>query len=848
MTAAHLGDDTIAAMLEGGLADERAQAARAHLGSCDACRRLVSAAIDAAAPSQSASWRDGVIAGRYRIEHPLGEGGMGRVYAARQVGLERPVAIKILRPELARDTVALRRFQREARLVAQLASPHVVRVHDLGTLDSGEPYLVMELLDGEDLATLLARAPVSSEQAVAWIAAACEALGEAHALGIVHRDIKPSNLIATRTGRLVVVDFGLAKLAAPAGASAAVTADGLILGSPHYMAPEQVRGARDVDARADIWSLGATLYHLVTGRPPFPETTLQDVFTSILSGRAPVLDGVPPVIAGAIRRAMAPAPAERFQSTHELAAALRAQLPAIERFEILELLGEGSHGAVYRARQLPGGREVALKLLRVEAGRLRERFAREAQIVQRLEHPNTVRLFEHGIDARGAPYMVFELVRGRTLAAEIARGPLPEHRVARIGAQVLKALMEAHAHGVVHRDVTPANILLVDHAGEPDFVRLFDFGVASDAGGSSALTGTGQLVGTPRYMAPEQVTGGTIDARADLYALGLVMAEALSGTPVYAGESAMAVCMEQASAAPVPLPRAVTAIPLGAVIARATAKLPHARYPTAREMFDALEGTASGSRAAPEIQVQRSSTAVRNIVIGVVAVAAIGATGYVVGKATSSTREPVPTQLAAAPAAPSDAAPPTPPPTLPAATPSDAAAAAPPAPPRDAPASIQIGTKGPVEIGTRGRVEIGAKGPVVLGPNVVIKDRPPPATASQRTGGNGPLGNFDEDRLRRRLVKLGWKPSETWHENLVGCEHTRILSYFDDAHRVWADTTLLTCESRELAASEGERLRRSPSHGWVVDDGNLVLDVVSNDTVGGDEAKSKALFDKLMVP
>lgn len=243
MTAC-LGDETIAAMLEGALSTEHARLARDHLTTCDACRRLVSAAIDAPsddAPPTSAplTERDAVVPGavidgKYRIERALGEGGMGRVMAARQVGLERPVAIKVLRSELARNPDALRRFKREARLVAQLASESVVRVHDLGELPTGEPYLVMELLEGEDLDTILARGPLPLERAVSYVVSACEGLAEAHALGMMHRDIKPSNLFLTKTGRLVLLDFGLAKLVQPRNmaASTQMTATGQLMGSP----------------------------------------------------------------------------------------------------------------------------------------------------------------------------------------------------------------------------------------------------------------------------------------------------------------------------------------------------------------------------------------------------------------------------------------------------------------------------------------------------------------------------------------------------------------------------------------------------------------------------------------
>jgi eukaryotic-like serine/threonine-protein kinase len=354
-TGACLGDDTITALLEGALAGDAATRARGHIAGCAACRRLVSAAIEAgpeAAPARGAATEPytatpgpgsgvgphgghggfgghgglapgSVVAGKYRIEGVLGEGGMGRVYAARQTGLERPVAVKVLRPELARDAVALARFHREARLVASLMSEHVVRVHDLGALDTGEPYLVMERLDGEDLGTLVQRGALPVAQATALIAAACAALAEAHAVGIVHRDIKPSNLFLTRQQRLVVLDFGVAKLAAPSAGSLAMTRDGIVLGSPRYMAPEQISGSRDVDARADIWSLGATLYHLVTGAPPFAEASLEAIFSAILSGQPPPrIEQLPAPIGDVIRRAMARDPAARFATAGELAAAL----------------------------------------------------------------------------------------------------------------------------------------------------------------------------------------------------------------------------------------------------------------------------------------------------------------------------------------------------------------------------------------------------------------------------------------------------------------------------------------------------------------------------------------------
>jgi serine/threonine-protein kinase len=276
------------------------------------------------------------------------------------------------------------------------------------------------------------------------------------------------------------------------------------------------------------------------------------------------------------------------------------------RYELVELLGEGGHGTVYRATQRPLGREVAIKMILAEAvfsdGML-ERFTREAALVQRLEHPNTVRMYDFGTTEDGLPFIVFELLRGRTLEQEIARGPLTTERMERVASQVLKSLMEAHALGIVHRDIKPSNILLSDYSGETDFVKVLDFGVArhTEPGASGApITRAGQIVGTPSYMAPEQIHGKAIGPEADLYALGLVMAEAMSGVRVYDDGSAMQIWMRQTSPEPVPLQPVVIASPLGPVIVRATRKLVSERYPSAEAMLEDVErALVGGARTDP---------------------------------------------------------------------------------------------------------------------------------------------------------------------------------------------------------------------------------------------------------
>ena len=280
------------------------------------------------------------------------------------------------------------------------------------------------------------------------------------------------------------------------------------------------------------------------------------------------------------------------------------------RFRVDSPIGSGGHGHVVRATVIDTGRRVALKVLRPElvgSPEERGRFRREARVAQQLEHPNIVRMLEFGETAEGTCFIAFELLDGEPLFALLGReAPLVAARAARIATQVLKSLMAAHEQGVIHRDIKPGNVFLCRYAGEQDFVKVLDFGVAKPLVASglteAGLTTEGELIGTPSYMAPEQVAGLAVSPSTDLYALGLVMAECLSGRVVYPATDLRQVVMGQLSAEPVPLDPVVLASPLGALIGRATQKLPTDRFQSAAEMLAALE-VAMGARAAVSIAV-----------------------------------------------------------------------------------------------------------------------------------------------------------------------------------------------------------------------------------------------------
>jgi serine/threonine protein kinase len=272
------------------------------------------------------------IAGKYRVEQILGRGGMGYVVQAFHEHLAESVAIKFMVPELAIAPDASIRFLREARAAFRIKSEHVARVLDVGE-HGGSPFIVMELLSGRDLATEIAARYVPSHEAVGYVLQVCEALAAAHALGIVHRDLKPSNLFLTRNrdGKplIKVLDFGISKAmddpnAAPADS---LTASHRLLGSPHYMSPEQALAPKSADARSDIWSLGVVLYELVLCERPFRGNTPVEILASLLSARVPELSAaqrrrMPDALMQVILRCLDREPELRFANVGELARTL----------------------------------------------------------------------------------------------------------------------------------------------------------------------------------------------------------------------------------------------------------------------------------------------------------------------------------------------------------------------------------------------------------------------------------------------------------------------------------------------------------------------------------------------
>ncbi len=302
-------------------------------------------------PQRSAGVREGdVLAGKYRVERVLGMGGMGVVVAARHLQLDTKVAIKFLLPTMLEDRDAATRFAREARAAVKITSEHVARVFDVGTLETGAPYMVMEYLDGEDLAAWLKqRGALSVEQAIDFVLQACVAVADAHVLGIVHRDLKPANLFCVQRSdgqlSIKVLDFGISKLAEAAGTrpGMAMTRTAALMGSPLYMSPEQMRSARDVDAQTDIWALGVILFELMTGRPPFQAESVTELAIKVNNEPTPAIRGfrpeVPALLEAAIFKCLEKDRRRRFRNVAELALALLPFAPKRARASVERISG-----------------------------------------------------------------------------------------------------------------------------------------------------------------------------------------------------------------------------------------------------------------------------------------------------------------------------------------------------------------------------------------------------------------------------------------------------------------------------------------------------------------------------
>jgi serine/threonine protein kinase len=547
------------------------------------------------------------LCGKWTIERELGAGGMASVYVARHK-IGRRDAVKILRGDLARDPIARERFEREARAANRFHHPGAVEIRDIDVCDTGEPFLVMELLEGESLSARARRlGGIPVDELLRHTDELLDVLAAAHEHGIIHRDIKPPNLFVTSDGRLKVLDFGIARIHKD---GSPLTRAGDAVGTAAYMAPEQVLG-RDIDARVDLFAVGATMFLFLAERRVHETDSEAAMLTKMATLPAPklatVARGVSADVCAIVDRALTFDRERRYPDAATMqtdvravrrgtappyAAALRSDEGHVDqaatvserrhtdgkptrpgsaidapepdraaeligarlgdRYRLGALLGQGGMGAVFEARD-DDGRACAVKVILNQQAEVRKRFAREARAIAAIDSPHVVTVLDAGSDeATGLPFLAMEKLDGVDLSRMIAaHGALDPEAVARIFLQACRGLSAAHTQGIVHRDIKPANLFLAE-SSDGVTVKILDFGIAKGGRelgeGATALTRAGGMLGTAIYMSPEQAMNAKlVDARTDLWSLGMSMFESLTGLRPWSecsteGELIVALC------------------------------------------------------------------------------------------------------------------------------------------------------------------------------------------------------------------------------------------------------------------------------------------------------------------
>jgi serine/threonine-protein kinase len=641
-----------------------------------------------------------LIADRWEISGSIGEGAMGTVYEGTDRQTGQTVAIKMLHAQ-GDDA----RFLREVSALSRMTHPAIVRYIAHG-VHAEQPYVVMDRLNGCTLAERLEQGPLSVDGAIALGKRLAAGLASVHAEGITHRDLKPSNvmLVERSVAMTTIVDFGLAR---PLDASR-LTRTGDLVGTPGYMAPEQVRATHDVGPAADVFALGCVLWECIAGRPLFEAEDDEKLFAKILLDRPPPLDTVASdasKISGLIDRMLDKDPARRpaMEAVEKELPAVggagsiadvdeqRALAPGITegtiigKYKVESLLGIGGMGVVVGARHLDLGTRVALKLLQSEDGAARARFLREARAASRLESAHVARVLDVARNDDGIPYMVMEHLSGLDLADKLAKeGPLPLDRAMKYVLETCEAIAEAHALGIVHRDLKPSNLFAVTLRDGSEMVKVLDFGISKvieqeDASRPLTQTDSKMILGSIPYMSPEQLHASSeVDARTDVWSLGVVLYELLSNTRPFEAPNATAIAARIAAHEPTPLREVVPSAPaaLERVILRCLEKDPARRHPNLAAFARALgpfapaEAQGSIERVARLLGVPADAAEAENAEaaaaiaskpapharawIPLLALALAGGVAYGVVRA--------PTPEAAAPsAAPPSAMPPTPP-------------------------------------------------------------------------------------------------------------------------------------------------------------------------------------------
>jgi serine/threonine protein kinase len=557
--------------------------------------------------------------GNYEIEEQLFRSGPSTFFRARNAILGNPVIVRRLDVDPARATEVRETFFLEMRHAASLMHPKIQRALDVMELD-GYLWSVHEFRTATQTdQRVRENGPFTVPEAARMGSEVSDALSHLHARGFVHGKISPRWVVADEQGVQVINLVKSAELAAGHWPLRPV-----VLGLSPFSAPEEFAGARPT-AESDVHAFAGTFLYWLTGAYPRGGATEEEALERARQG-APAVDprasrsDVPDALADALAAALEPDPSRRHGSAASLGTLLAeihrrlaAEVPSgfesgvrlkpagcEESLEILGRHGSGAFGVVFRAKSSAGRSLYAVKALKPEHRNdteARERFLREARAIQDIEHPNVVKIRGVG-EENGTPYCVMEFIPGPDLGTILLReGMLPPARAARLGAGIARGLEAIHQEGIVHRDLKPHNILVAPG----DRPVIADFGVARSLA-APRLTMTGHLVGTPAYMAPEQFDDHPTTVAVDLYALGAILYELLTGNPPFPGKDAMTTIR---AIRDTPAPRLPPEMPdaFAVIVERLLRKEPSQRYARAGVLASDLEALSGrlGSERAPDL-------------------------------------------------------------------------------------------------------------------------------------------------------------------------------------------------------------------------------------------------------
>lgn len=522
-----------------------------------------------------------IIGGRYEITEKLSADSSGLLFRGRDTSLGRPIMIRRFSIQ---EEFVLAGIIEQIKAASNLNHSNILAIYDSGK-DEDAYFICTESVDGHTLRQHLARGPMNISEVCEFSTQICLALAYAHKKKLIHRGLSPEKIYVGSGGLIKLTDFGM-DLSTGDGADAPL--------SQLYNSPEQIL-ARDVDHRTDLYSFGVILFEMLYGMVPFSghDTELQHVKRALIFPENSQRWS-PNFLNKIIQKCLQKDRQQRYRNAEEIIEELEVAdiVPGMilnERYEILKEVGRGGMGRVYQAKDVDLDEVVALKVLRAEISAdpvIQKRFVREVKVARMITHPNVVKLFDIG-KYKGNRYISMEFIQGISLDEWIRANRNADIRtMLTILAKVIQGVQAAHSQGIIHRDLKPQNVLL-DRSMNP---HVLDFGIARSRVYMDT-TSSGQIVGSPKYMSPEQIQGKDVDKRADIYSLGVIMFLMFAGREPFTGEDSRTIVMKHLTE-PVPSMRIMNpAVPewLENIVLKTLEKEPQQRYGSLKEVLSELK-------------------------------------------------------------------------------------------------------------------------------------------------------------------------------------------------------------------------------------------------------------------